>query len=315
MIQNELIEGLFLDQVQLDTYVKGISEEFAKTTLPTYDVKTVSRWVRSYFAGKETTLEALIVQAFVLGQMFGESKHGKVIKELPSQSKLIITGNYEEALEYTKKSLQVNLANATDETNTTTRSIIFQELSAHHGWRAISDKLREGIKEGGDLQRYWGRVAITEVATAINNGFLSMRKIGDFVIGFGYDDACKPCKDLIIGKVYRVSKAPTKSFEDVKPGTKEYKDLVEFWDNNVWVGKNNYGRSRAETKSDGTPRLKHEQYAPCLPLHPNDRCRWGYFDPNLVYIDAKGNVIPRIIDENKWREFANQFENRFKIKL
>ena len=159
MIKNEFIESLFLNKVQLDTYVKEITEQFKKTTFKEFDVKTVSDWVRSFFFDQVNSLEALLTEAFVLGQIFGDSKGEKNIKELPSAKEAIINNSYEKAIEYAKTSLEVNLSNAVDETNIATRNIIFQELSQNHGWRVIQDRLRESIKEGGDIQRYWELVS------------------------------------------------------------------------------------------------------------------------------------------------------------
>lgn len=320
MIRNKDIETTFINEAQLDKYVEEVAEHLKHTTFLEFSPRAVDNWVKLFFVGKERELETLIVRAFILGQFFARDERKK-ISELPAEPELIKRGSYEEAIHYVKMSAKVNLAGATDSTNIATRDIIFQEMSRGQGWRQIANRLTKEIKEENSIGRFWYRVAATQVSSAINNGYLSMLEVGDFVIGTGYDDACKPCKDLIIGKVYRIGVRPEKEFSDLTPGTKEYKELNDYYDKYIWVGKDieNYTRSGAENKmvnGEAQPRLRHEKYTPCLPLHLQDRCKWLRFVPELVYTDGKGNVIPRNLDEEKWREwFTKNIEQPYNYKL
>jgi hypothetical protein len=100
----------------------------------------------------------------------------------------------------------------------------------------------------GDHNRDWRRVAITELAFATNDAFLSGCSEGDRVIGMGAVNACPHCKRLIIGKEFIIRSTPPER-ETYTTDTKE-----------IWLGKSNYGRRVAE-------------YVAAVPLHPNCRCR------------------------------------------
>jgi hypothetical protein len=318
MIKNQDIEKTFIDELQLDKYVKEVAEQLKHTTFMEFNPRSVDNWVKSFFIGKERELETLIVRAFILGQFFAKTEDKINIKELPEETELVKLGSYEEAIHYVKTSAKVNLAGATDSTNIATRDIIFQEMSRGQDWRQIAARLTREIAEEGSIGRFWYRVAITEVSSAINNGYLSQKNVGDFVIGVGYDDACKYCKDMIIGKIFRIGLKPNYNFDDLIPGTKEYKEACDYYDKYVWIGKDNYGRSGAENKMvDGMPqpRLRHEKYVPTLPLHPSCRCRYLSFYPQLVFSDGKGNIIPRHVDEEKWREVTKKLEDKYNVKI
>jgi hypothetical protein len=101
----------------------------------------------------------------------------------------------------------------------------------------------------GDHNRDWRRVAITELAFAANDAYLSGCSEGDQLIGMGAVGACKHCEKNIIGKVVTVRRKP--------PEKPTYKTDME----EVWVGKTNYGNRVAE-------------YVAAIPLHPHCRCRW-----------------------------------------
>lgn len=101
----------------------------------------------------------------------------------------------------------------------------------------------------GDQNRDWRRVAITELAFATNDAYLSGIEEGETVVGMGAENACKHCKQNVIGKQFTVRKHP--------PSEETYTtDMKE-----VWVGKTNYGRRVSE-------------YRACIPQHPNCRCRY-----------------------------------------
>jgi hypothetical protein len=146
-------------------------------------------------------------------------------------------------------------------------------VASHHAadkMKEISDKHRAGVRQlilraqkerwgagklaqtlfdmYGDQNRDWRRVAITELAMASNDAYLLGLTEGETVVGMGADNACKQCKQYVIGKTFSVTHALPK--EDYEHDMKK-----------VWAGKSNYGRRLAE-------------YVPCIPLHPNCRCRW-----------------------------------------
>jgi len=101
----------------------------------------------------------------------------------------------------------------------------------------------------GEQNRDWRRVAITELAFATNDAYLSGVEEGETVVGMGAENACKYCKQLVIGKTFTVIHK--------LPKVMDYKTEMQ----SVWVGKTNYGRKASE-------------YIPAIPMHPNCRCRW-----------------------------------------
>lgn len=306
MINQLDIEQKLLDVVQLDKYVKEIADHLKKATFLTINYKDIDRWVASFFAGSENTLEVLLVRAFVVSQFKALDPERK-FKELPEEKEFLKTTRTEEALKYVKQRGAYAIQQATDATKMKTKEIIYRDLNDGLGWRSIARNMQLEIKEEGELQRYWQRVATSEVASALNNGYLATKDIGTFVIGQGYDDACSYCKDLVIGKVYKIGEKPETNFEDLDPTSKEYKQLVKYYENYVWVGKDNVGRTGSKNKrnEDGstTVRLRHELYFPTAPIHPNCRCLWVSFHPDLLYANDKGNFIPKSKDPEKWKEW------------
>lgn len=117
-----------------------------------------------------------------------------------------------------------------------------ERWSAERLAQALFDKF-------GEHNRDWRRVAITELAFATTDAYLSGIEEGETVIGMGAVNACKHCKQYVIGKTFEVTHNPPS--EDTYHG-----DM-----NQVWVGKSNYGRKIAE-------------YRPAIPMHPNCRCSY-----------------------------------------
>lgn len=315
MINQIDIENKLLDVVQLDKYVKEISEQLKKATFLTINYKEIDQWVASFFTGIENTLEVLLTRAFVVSQ-FKALNPEKKFQELPDAKQFLKTSRTEEALKYVKQRCAYSIQQATDATKMKTKEIIYRGLNDNLGWRDIAKMLREGIKEDGELQRYWQRVATSETTSALNNGYLATKNIGTYVIGQGYDDACEHCKDLVIGKVYKIGARPEKGYEDLDPTSKEYKDLTKYYDNYIWVGKDNIGRSGAKNRrnEDGSTsvRLPHELYTPTIPVHPVCRCTWVGFDPDLLYANKSGNFIPKSKDPEKWKEWHQKnIKNRY----
>jgi hypothetical protein len=94
------------------------------------------------------------------------------------------------------------------------------------------------------------RIAVTEMSMAYNDAVLTLLSDRYVVIPVIGDAAvCGPCHRLLEGKVFWVSPVPIEN-----PTQQEYEQYV-------WVGKSNIGRSRAD-------------WWPCVPLHPN--CRHVY---------------------------------------
>ncbi len=113
----------------------------------------------------------------------------------------------------------------------------------------------------GDQNRDWRRVAITELAMATNDAYIQGVPEGETVVGMGAENACQHCKKLVIGKTFTVTHGVPKN---------THHHEMNF----VWAGKSNYGRRVYE-------------YIPCVPLHPNCRCRWHRISRFYKVVDGK----------------------------
>lgn len=114
-----------------------------------------------------------------------------------------------------------------------------------------------------DLNRDWRRIAVTEAGEMQTQGFIASLPEGAVVKRIEqYGDACAFCKKIHERKATVVSAdAPDKD------GTTQ-----------IWVGKNNVGRSASPRKRVGgqlIPREEHELYwLPAGLAHPHCRGRW-----------------------------------------
>mgnify|MGYP001084931215 CR=1 FL=1 len=113
----------------------------------------------------------------------------------------------------------------------------------------------------GEQNRDWRRVAITELAMADNDAYLSGVEEGETVVGMSSAGMCKQCEKLITSKTYIVTHDPEKMNE-------------QYGHTHVWPGKTNFGRRVSE-------------YWPCIPLHPNCRCRWHRISRFYKMVDGK----------------------------
>ena len=107
---------------------------------------------------------------------------------------------------------------------------------------------QELFDQYGEQNRDWRRVAITELAFSANDAYIAGCEEGETVVGMGADNACKYCKQYVIGKQFTVTHQLPKN---------TYSHEM----NMVWAGKSNYRR-------------KVSEYIPAIPMHPNCRCRW-----------------------------------------
>jgi len=130
------------------------------------------------------------------------------------------------------------------------RAVVRQLIIQAKRERWTAQKLAQALFDKfGEQNRDWRRVAITELAFASSDAYLSGIEDGETVIGMGAVNACKHCQEYVIGKTFEVISHP--------PTDDTYKSDMK----QVWVGKSNYGRRVAE-------------YRPAIPMHPNCRCRW-----------------------------------------
>lgn len=153
---------------------------------------------------------------------------------------------------------------------------ITRELAAGKTAPAIAAALAE---EYGALNRDWRRVALTETATAVSNGYLAQIEPGEIVVGDAAVDCCPWCRRHLQGRAYRMLPAA--------PAAPTAAESLYC----VWLGKTNVGRSRYPVKADGSLRSAGELWHPCIPAHPHCRCRWRRFDPRTEVIEPETHQV------------------------
>ena len=115
----------------------------------------------------------------------------------------------------------------------------------------------------GTLNRDWRRIAVTEAGEAQTQGYIASQAPGSKVKRVEqYRNACAFCR-RIDGKIVTI----------VDPA-KDPKD----WDNEIWVGKSNVGRSASPRKRVGDTFVEREPdemwVIPAGLVHPHCRGRW-----------------------------------------
>lgn len=129
-------------------------------------------------------------------------------------------------------------------------------------------------------QRDWRRVAITESNRLAETGVLSTHPDNVYVYFTPYPTACKTCKALVLGKVFRKIQPPDAPTE-------------EELEHCVWVGRSNYG-------------LKRSEWHACVSMHPLCRCPVNVLNPERWWLDAKGHQQPRVGHEQEYQAWIKQ---------
>ena len=182
-----------------------------------------------------------------------------------------------------------NIANVQQRAKHQIKMLLLDGMSNRVPARRMASILRDEmtLKENSVLNYDWERIAVTETNTAANNAVLASMKPDEYVIGNSHVDACPSCMKYINNKVYKVTDDPPPDPMSLKSGSKAYEKALTRWENEVWVGKSNYGRSvspKKRTPEGLTPRDPAEMSMPTLSMHPQCRCRWSKFLPHLYYV-------------------------------
>jgi hypothetical protein len=258
-----------------ESFVKYIQDTnpFKKAELAKID-----KMLRSRLPDYAKTVEAYMVRAGFIGKIRNESEKqvistiGAMVDRFPES----IQASRRESVVLTEREAREK---ASEGHKVTILPLTPREAAAvSHATHGAADKVQEvddrhraGIKQliirakkerwlpkrleqelfdlYGEQNRDWRRVAITELAMVASDAYLSELEDGEQVIGMGSVDACKHCKEMVIGKQFTVLREPP-SEESEASGAQM-----------VWPGKTNFGRRVAT-------------YRPCIPMHPLCRCRW-----------------------------------------
>jgi len=152
----------------------------------------------------------------------------------------------------------------------------------------LAQRLFEQFGDDSMLNRDMERIAITEMNSIANAGFISGVRDGEYVVGVSHKDACGWCLDNINGKVMKVIDNPPPEYANLPVGSDKYQSIAKIWDTCIWSTKTNIGRStakRKKTEHGYIVREHHELASPSVLCHANGRCRWVHFYPEYMYIE------------------------------
>jgi hypothetical protein len=299
------------------------------------ELEKVDLFIKSYFLPVIEEAQTWLLRAYVIGRFLAKSDIEAQVFKIEAIAKMPRTvldaaKKYGLSIEEAKALQSAINEGASLMSNTsisamqTVRNAIYESTKIHGNRGNLLEDLRKLIVDDiGELNRDWKRVAITETNAAFNNGYLAMMKPGEYVVGISMPDACEGCLDLINGKVYKVRGTAAEDYSTLDPRSAKYQELAEIWENEVWVGKNNYGRSNSQQKrldpSKGNSKdnlrgkLHHEHSMPALPQHPNCRCRWIRINPKFQYVNKDGQIKLRVEDEDEWQEWYEENINPIKL--
>jgi len=255
------LETLPPDQWALDDHMMLV-DFLVQRYLPADDLRTEAEWlvVRSNLMGR--------VQANM--DTLRDQKADAVMAALPAtepaaRAAFAFTPAQSATLDFARTRAAENVRKLADDARHRMRSVIAEHVEQQMlGTGAAGSSLQTKLlDEFATLNRDWRRIAVTEAGEAQNQGFVASLKPGSKVKRVEqYRGICAWCAK-IDGRVMRV----------VDPS-----DPDKDGETDVWVGKNNVGRSAAPRKRIGAmlvDREPHELYWPAAGLqHPHCRGRW-----------------------------------------
>lgn len=231
--------------------------------LPMNDLRSEAEWlaVRSSMMGRvQANIEALTAK-----------QADKVMAALPltvsaAASQFRMSPEQRAIMEFGWQRCAENVVSLSDDLRHRMRKLIMNyQFAQFTGDKAQTAEALQSklLDEFGLLNRDWRRIAVTEAGENANQGLIASLPVGTKVRRVEqYKHACGHCVK-IDGKVMTV----------VSP-TKEPKD----GDTEVWVGKNNIGRSASPRKKVGNvlvEREPHEKWWIAAGVqHPHCRGRW-----------------------------------------
>ncbi len=298
-------------------FLKNQKFDYSKGYLEKYEVESIDGWIKNYLYPGVEEARTVLVRAFIVGELLAFSDLQRTVfrADISRLPKAVIDAVQEynltlyeaQALNRVVERGANYLTSTTESTIQQVKQAVFEAIAQNQGRKGIEDRMLEMTEDTGELVRDWQRVSVTETNIAFTDGYIASMSEGDFVIGFSMPDACSSCIRDINGKIYRVRKdAPSGDDESA-----EWK-----WNNEVWVGKSNVGRSSSPRKrivkelgnreDNLVGRSDDEISKPTIPYHPRCRCRWIVFYPDQQFIDEKGNIRLKSEDPQKWRGWYDE---------
>lgn len=236
--------------------------------LPATELKTEAEWLatRSGLMGKvQANLDAKAAESLTVAHV------DKLLAVLPSTvaqaaTQYSLNAKQRAVLEFGAARAAENVVAMTDSVRHQLRGIIIEHAEKKMlqapgtASEALQTKLFDKFAE---LNRDWRRIAVTEAGEIQTQGYIASLPVGARVKRIEqYGNACKFCKKIhgVIAEV-------------VSPDAEDKDGHTQ-----VWVGKNNVGRSASPRKRVGdalVPREEHELYwLPAGLAHPHCRGRW-----------------------------------------
>lgn len=246
----------------LDDHMLAV-DYLAQRYLPADDMRTEAEWLatRASLMGR--------VQANMEGVTAKQAD--QLLASMPSTVPAVVdqfgaTRAQRATMEFAVTRCAENVRNLAEDARHKMRNLIAEHVTQRElgvpqvGGQALESKL---LDKFGMLNRDWRRIAVTEAGEAQTQGYVASMAPGTKVKRVEqYRNACSFCRK-IDGKVVTI----------VDPA-KEPKD----WDNEIWVGKSNVGRSASPRKRVGDAFIEREPEEmwtiPAGLAHPHCRGRW-----------------------------------------
>jgi len=195
------------------------------------------------------------------------------------------------------------------------RDMIIESNINGEGISAFSQRLFGEFDDESMMNRDMERIAITEMNTCANAGFISGCREGEYVIGLSHKDACGWCKDNIQGKILKVIDKAPPEYANLSPGSDKYETIAKIWDSCIWATKTNYGRSTAKRIRAGKEwidREHHELASPAVLCHISGRCKWLLYSKEYMYV--KDGVIKYVSNDEEDAERLKWLKEHPEIK-
>ena len=231
--------------------------------------------VQKYLPADELLSEAewLATRSTLMGRVqksldAKEKQADKLAASLPltvaeAEKRFQLTPAQRESLEYARAHAGENVRAFRDDSRHALRRIVMRRAHERFTGTEQGSLQTELMDRFAILNRDWRRIAVTEAGEALNQGFVSSLEPGSQVKRVEqYRGACPFCRK--IDGVVATVVSPDKPDKD--------------GDTEIWVGKDNVGRSASPNKRVGdklVPRSVDEMWwLPAGLAHPNCRGRW-----------------------------------------
>lgn len=254
------------------TFLQAIRDKFLSSLLG----KVGPNSVRGHMIGK------LLAEA----ERRGISWHSLLARQLPAtievaQQHYHLSLADRLALDYSRQHAAEYCTELAEGTMEAVRDQITTALENRTSPQELSRKLFDRF---GEANLDWRRIALTETAIAVNNGYIASQPEWTILVGDSSRDACDWCQAHIHGRAFRsLPEAPEPAAGDFYSADQSA--------NYMWPGKTNLGRSRHPVDRAGVSRRPHELWHPCVPAHPHCRCRLRRLIESIETIQPGTNMV------------------------